>query len=186
MNDFLLLIFLGVIMWHIWACSCDISNFETRQERDLNEIKYGMDDLTPSVNRQIPKLPPIYLEGFKDNEEGKITTSHDDGEPLNDRFNSMITKYSDDDLMNLVYTRTQQSPEEIEADIMDIYILREMETENFENGSDMNSKIVSKLKNNNKLAKQNTLNSRSHINAIKEDMELDYERFEESEPWWGA
>lgn len=171
-------------MYHMYQCSCDISNFETRQERDLNGIKYGMDDLNPSVNRQIPKLPPIYLEGFQDSEK-KPTMSHDD-EPLNDRFSAMITKYSDDDLMNLVYTRTQQSPEEVEADIMDIYMLRDMETENFENGIDMNSKIVAKLKNNNKLAKQNTLNSRSHLNAIKEDMELDYERFEESEPWWGA
>lgn len=112
--------------------------------------------------------------------------SHEDVEPLNDRFSAMVTSYSDEDLMNLVYSRTQQSPEEVEADIMDIYMLREMETENFENGIDMNSKIVSKLKNNNKLAKQNTLNSRSHLNAIKEDMELDYERFEESEPWWSS
>lgn len=185
MSDFLLLIFLAVIFYHIWYCSCNISNFETRQERDLNEIKYGMDDLTPSVNRKIPKLPPIQLEGFKDNEK-KFTMSHDEYEPLNDRFSAMITKYSDDELMNLIYTRTNQSPEEVEADIMDIYMLRDMETENFENGTDMNSKIVSKLKNNNKLAKQNTLNSRSHINAIKEDMELDYERFEESEPWWNS
>jgi hypothetical protein len=185
MSDALLIIFILAIMYHMWSCSCEISNFETRQQYDLKKITYEMDDLSPSVNRQLPKLPPIYLEGFQDSEGGKITMSHDDEEPLNDRFSALVTKYSDDDLIHLMYTRTYQSPEQEESDIMDIYMLRDMETENFENGLDMNSKIITKLQNNNKLAKQNTLNSRAHINAIKEDMELDYERFEESEPWWG-
>lgn len=200
MSDFVITAFVFTVLYFILSSSTSIhwgqirSCFQTRQDRQLADA--GRWDKVGGRNMP-PKLPAMYLEGL----EGEIikvegapsiinkidveSREEDDygEEPLNDRFANLknSTKYSDNELLNIILSRTNELPEEEQVYREDIRLMEEREYDL--SGRDINNRIAFKVKKNNQKAKQNT-NCKIPLSSIRDDMELDYAGLEDHEPWW--
>jgi len=202
MSDLLLAIFIGTVLYFILNSNCS-SGFTSKFDRMLENSSI----FDKSV-RAHPKLPSIYLEGF--GEDGQTESGvevidsgnhpvilsgdnegerYGDDEKLMDRFSTLTTKYTDEELMAFNYARNGNEEEE-EIASAERKLLEEGETylsdDIIVSDKDINSKIASKVKKNNINAINNIKNSGINLQHMKEDMELDFENEERDEPWWGC
>lgn len=193
MSDFVITAFVFTVLYFILSSSTSMywgqirSCFQTRQDRQLSDV--GRWDKIGGRNMP-PKLPAMYLEGLEeepDRETIQIDTEYKedncDEEPINDRFANLknSTTYSDNELLNMILSRTNELPEEEQVYREDIRLMEEREYDL--SGRDINNRIAFKVKKNNQKAKQNT-NCKIPLSAIRDDMELDYAGLEDHEPWW--
>lgn len=196
MSDFVIAAFVFTVLYFILSSSTSMhwgqirSCFQTRQDRQLADA--GKWDKVGG-RKMPPKLPAMYLEGLegapvRDNIINKIdveSREEDDygDEPLNDRFANLknSTKYSDNELLNMILSRTNELPEEEQVYREDIRLMEERQYDL--SGRDINNRIAFKVKKINQNAKQNA-NCKVSLASIRDDMELDYAGLEDHEPWW--
>lgn len=176
--DAVLCIIIFIFIWKNFFNQDKTSYFTTRSEREINDIM-SLDNY-----RAEPKLPSLYIENFDDKQDD---IKEGDAEFVNDRFGQVDGKrnqYNDEQLLQLMYARSgglEQLEEEMNLE-------QEMERMNYiQSGDDMNSKIVEKNKRVQLLSKMNDANNmRANRNCLRDDLQMDYEDFEDDvTPWWG-
>jgi hypothetical protein len=183
--DALLCLFIFIFVWNNFQ---NISCFTSRSDSDMINV------MSIDTNHKMePKLPKIWIENFDNEPTGlsqKLDNPISEGEAefVNDRFGQIIGKrnnYNDEQLLELMYARSNGM-----SDIEDEMILEdEIEKINYINGDgDMNSKIMEKNKRIQAMSKINdTNNMRANRNCLRDDLQLDYEDFEEDvAPWWSS